>query len=391
MKSRYIRRLIFKDWLPLFIVFLTVATLVFIISLSNVDIYDDRVRLSVLPLTIPFTLLAFILPLFVYNYKFSLKSSDAFNQLPFKEKEMRNTRGIAGLIALLSVIIICFIIGFIFFTIRFYSSPKDTINSYINYYYDEEKDIGIEIPMEVTLYRGTYHPGMFMVLLPIVLVGIALEYFISCFLTSLTNKPFTAILFNTSIQMLLFGLLASILLTVEHFYLLGNELGVYSETFANINQCYQYTLLFAPGIMLASGLSDFISYNFVLNGEFNSAILEGVKGFAFYSSIAFALIVGLVAAFFVFYMKEVSGEHSGNYGLYQPKYNFLIYLSALPVFLSLLSSEGKYLSLYLILDIIIVAGYYFVNAMFLGTFKIKKYHYIILGSMAVLFFLTYFL
>ena len=33
MKSKYIQRLIFKDWFPLIIVFLTVATLSFIIYL----------------------------------------------------------------------------------------------------------------------------------------------------------------------------------------------------------------------------------------------------------------------------------------------------------------------------------------------------------------------
>ena len=164
MKSNYIKRLIFKDWLPLIVVFLTVASLSFVINLSNLDLYHENTKLSIISLTIPFTILAFIMPLFVYNYKFSLRSSDTFYQLPFKEKEMRNLRVMAGLVAIVCSLIACFLLGFVFFTIRFYASPE--IKTYIaeNYIYDELTKNYTITEYTVTLVRSVYHPGMFLLL-----------------------------------------------------------------------------------------------------------------------------------------------------------------------------------------------------------------------------------
>ena len=384
MKSKYIQRLIFKDWLPLIIVFLTVATLSFIIYLSNLDIYEsiyNRAQMLVVSMTVPFTLLAFIMPLFVYNYKFSLKSSDTFYQLPFKEKEMRNLRVIAGLISIISSLVICFLIGFIFFIIRYYTSPATIERTFYSYYYDAATDTGKPIAETASYLKNAFYPGMFILVLPIAMVGIALEYFISCFLVSLTNKPFTAILFNGSIQLFLLLIIPSIFLMIEHF----------SDTPNDFGQCQLYALILAPGLMFANGLPSYLSASFIMNNQPVLGSLEGLTSFVFATSISLAVIIGAVAAFLVFYMKEPSGEHSGNYDLNKATYNFAIYLSAIPVVLLLASLDGKNLSLYLFLDAVIVAGYYFLNTMFLGTFKIKKYHYFIIGGLAALLLIAYFI
>lgn len=386
MKSKYIQRLIFKDWFPLIIVFLTVATLSFIIYLSNLDIYESLYnragpQMLVVSMTVPFTLLAFIMPLFVYNYKFSLKSSDTFYQLPFKEKEMRNLRVITGLISIISSLVICFLIGFIFFIIRYYTSPTTIERTFYSYYYDAATDTGKPIAETASYLKNAFYPGMFILVLPIAMVGIALEYFISCFLVSLTNKPFTAILFNGSIQLFLLLIIPSIFLMIEHF----------SDTPNDFGQCQLYALILAPGLMFANGLPSYLSASFIMNNQPVLGSLEGLTSFVFAASISLAVIIGAVAAFLVFYMKEPSGEHSGNYGLNKATYNFAIYLSAIPVVLLLASLDGKNLSLYLFLDAVIVAGYYFLNTMFLGTFKIKKYHYFIIGGLAALLLIAYFI
>ena len=384
MKSKYIQRLIFKDWFPLIIVFLTVATLSFIIYLSNLDIYEsiyNRAQMLVVSMTVPFTLLAFMMPLFVYNYKFSLKSSDTFYQLPFKEKEMRNLRVIAGLISIISSLVICFLIGFIFFIIRYYTSPATIERTFYSYYYDAATDTGKPIAETASYLKNAFYPGMFILVLPIAMVGIALEYFISCFLVSLTNKPFTAILFNGSIQLFLLLIIPSIFLMIEHF----------SDTPNDFGQCQLYALILAPGLMFANGLPSYLSASFIMNNQPVLGSLEGLTSFVFATSISLAVIIGAVAAFLVFYMKEPSGEHSGNYDLNKATYNFAIYLSAIPVVLLLASLDGKNLSLYLFLDAVIVAGYYFLNTMFLGTFKIKKYHYFIIGGLAALLLIAYFI
>ena len=384
MKSKYIQRLIFKDWLPLIIVFLTVATLSFIIYLSDYDFYSSRTnggQMLVVSMTIPFTVLAFIMPLFVYNYKFSLRSSDTFYQLPFKEKEMRNLRVIAGLIAIASTLTICFFIGFIFFTIRYYSAPETIERSFTYYAYDEVTDTSRFVSETTSYAKIAFHPGIFALILPIALVGIVLEYFISCFLTSLTNKPFTAILFNGSIQAFMMLLISSVVVYFDH----SMELAAYAY------QCETYSLIFAPGIMFANGMASYISAYFAFGNIDISNDLEGIKGFTFASTISLAVLIGAAAAFLVFYMKEPSGEHSGNYGLNKSNFNFTIYLSAIPVVLLLASLSGKIISLYLILDVIVTAGYYFLNTMFLGTFKVQKYNYFVIGSLATLIFLAYFI
>ena len=389
MKSNYIKRLIFKDWLPLIVVFLTVASLSFVINLSNLELYYESTKLSIVSLTIPFTILAFIMPLFVYNYKFSLRSSDTFYQLPFQEKEMRNLRIIAGIIAIGVSLIICFLLGFIFFTIRFYASPVTKTFVAENYIYDEITKEYTVIEHTVTLVRSSYHPGMFWLLLPASLVGVAIEYFISCFLVSLTNKPFTAILFNGSIQLFLLGFLPSIILMANHFYS-AQEKEIVTEVFDSFTYCETYALMFSPGLAFTSGITTYICDSFVFNGSFEAEALKGIRGFTFASTISLTLLIGALVAFLILYMKDPSGEHSGNYGLNKPKYNTLIYLSAIPLFFLFVALDNI-LSFYIIVNAIIVAGYYFLNTMFLGTFKIKKYHYIILGSMAVLFFFSYFL
>lgn len=386
MKSKYIQRLIFKDWFPLIIVFLTVATLSFIIYLSNLDFYENSYnaqgsQMLVISMTIPFTLLAFIMPLFVYNYKFSLRSSDTFYQLPFKEKEMRNLRVVAGLIAIVSSLIICFLIGFVFFTIRYYTAPDMVERTIYRYVGDEFFGTGEYIEETYNFPKFPYHPGMFVLILLVAVVGIALEYFVSCFLVSLTNKPFTAILFNGSIQLFLLLIIPSIFLMIEHF----------SDTPNDFGQCQLYALILAPGLMFANGLPSYLSASFIMNNQPVLGSLEGLTSFVFAASISLAVIIGAVAVFLVFYMKEPSGEHSGNYGLNKATYNFAIYLSAIPVVLLLASLDGKNLSLYLFLDAVIVAGYYFLNTMFLGTFKIKKYHYFIIGGLAALLLIAYFI
>lgn len=385
MKSKYIFRLIFKEWLPMIIVFSIVSLLSLIIAFSNLDLYDTSSKLNLLALTIPFTILAIILPLFVYNYRFSLKSSDTFYQLPFKEKEMRNIRVLAGLIALMGALLVCFLIGFLFFVIKYYSSPAVEVSKYYSWDDVTETYISIEKPFD----KVTFQPLVFLSVLPIVLLGIAFEYFISCFITSLVNKQLPALLLNGSLQVFLFGLISSILSLILHNYDTSSLYPIHDTVYEGLSYSLIYSLEFAPGFVFPNGLPAFITTNYVLNPVDEIKGLTDFVPLFFVGMIVVSSLVGLVSAFFTFYMKEPSGEHSGNYGLYKPTFNFIIYLSVIPVILFAGSNLTKNISLYLVFDIILTAGYYFLNTMFLGTFKVKKYNYIIIGAIFVLFFLSY--
>ena len=196
-RFKYVNYLLTKEWFPLIITFLAVSSISFIIYATTVNIYSVNTSFSLLPLTIPITFFAVSMPIFVFNYKNNLQSADMFYQLPFKEKEFKNTRVITGLIAVLFALVVAFLLGFVLFNIRYYTSP------YIleTYGLSEVKVI--------------YSPWMLLLSFLVSVVTIGLEYFISCYITSLTSKPIPAVIFNIVVQLFLVTFLSSVLLAIS--------------------------------------------------------------------------------------------------------------------------------------------------------------------------------
>ena len=120
--AKYIKRLLFKEWLPLIAVFLIVAVLTAVIAASSHSFYDGG-TFETAAMTWPSSIFAIVMPFFVYSYRFTRIGGDTYYQLPFKEKQFKNIRVLTGLVAVLAVFVVAFLIGFTMYTILYYQAP----------------------------------------------------------------------------------------------------------------------------------------------------------------------------------------------------------------------------------------------------------------------------
>ena len=90
-KLNYAKYLILKEWLPLFIVFTLVGLVSFFSYLAMHSFYNpDDFDTTLAALNAPMMVFAIVLPLFVFNYKYSLKRGDTYYQLPLEQRELKN-------------------------------------------------------------------------------------------------------------------------------------------------------------------------------------------------------------------------------------------------------------------------------------------------------------
>ena len=80
------------------------------------------------------------------------------------------------------------------------------------------------------------------------------------------------------------------------------------------------------------------------------------------------------------YKKEDSGESCNNYGFANKKLNSLFFLSVIPIILFAFSNESFLGFDTFIGTVIVAAAYYFLFALFIGSFKMPTYSYIIIGA-----------
>ena len=123
-KLNYAKYLITKELLPLFIVFTVIGLISYFAYLMNVDFYDPYYNeISLAALNGPMMAFAIVLPLFIFNYKYSLKRSDTYYQLPLKQGELKNIRIISGLFILVVSYLIASLLPYVSFVIRYVSAP----------------------------------------------------------------------------------------------------------------------------------------------------------------------------------------------------------------------------------------------------------------------------
>ena len=139
MNKRFIKWQL-KEWMPLLcailiIFFFTMVVPGLIISTYR-DVWVDDVwtwsmntpslsRFVIAPMCF-----AFILPLFVLDYRFNKRKADIYYQLPLKEKELKNTRIVLALVALLVLFTITFFAGMLSTMAHQTSERNWIINAY---------------------------------------------------------------------------------------------------------------------------------------------------------------------------------------------------------------------------------------------------------------------
>ena len=362
-KLNYAKYLISREWLPLFIVFTLIALVSYFSYLMSFNLYDHYSSdVSLAALTAPMMVFAIVLPLFVFNYKYSLKRGDTYYQLPLNQRDLKNTRVLAGLFILVTSFIIASLLPYIAFVIRYMSSPD-----------------------HMRLYGQTYFkyfvPAPYLGAIAVGLITVVIEYFISCFFCSLTSKPISALIINVSFHLILVLSMYTFFNSIVDFQ---NAMeSTYSSTY-DYYQVAQVSFEYSPSVMILINLPDYIAraFSFDIKYELHGFDTDSFQRNVLITNIVLELVIGAAACFFTLFKKDDSGESCNNYGFANKKLNSLFFLSTIPVAFYALSTGYTFGFEDILGTVIVAAAYYFLFALFIGTFKMPNYAYAIICTMS---------
>ncbi|MBO4541007.1 MAG: hypothetical protein J5736_03435 [Bacilli bacterium] len=315
------------QWLPLIIVFGVFLAAVFLSTCLNSQIYayaaeSNGVRYiveypetNIASIIVPALLLTFIMPCFVFHFRYRRESADFFRQAPVKEAEIRRYKMVLGLLIILALVTVVFWLGFLLMILRFALAPQmpRSIGSlfFSYYYYDSYSQVAYN------LYFG-YYPLVWLLLL----VFIVVQYSINCFLMSMTGTLLDGILFLLVGQIFLIGVFSfPILLATEIVSMATNDSGVVA-VFTGLLRIFPNVGIVEPILFLESLFESLIQRNVVTILSENAGI-----NVALFLSLALYLGLGGACGFFVWKGKDPSGEYFGKNG---PRHRY----SALPIFLA---------------------------------------------------------
>ena len=370
-KLNYARYLILKEWLPLIIVFAAVAIMGSLLNVAFMDLYFGHCNeLSSYFITIPMVILAIILPYFVFDYRYSLKRSDTYYQIPAKPGEIRRVRVVTGLIVLVAVVTIAFVLAYVALIVRYFNSPKQILNPY------HEQLSSYDGYFPVYVDRSVIDFKLMMIVYLIAISLIVIEYFISCFFTSLASKPASALMINIAYH-------AIIVFTMYGFFNLLSSISMSFEYDLKFYRMATISFTFSTGPGIAVNLPEIFMHAYALHSESESLLYKGAYLFTFIFSIVLEIVTGIAAAVLTFIRKDSSGECCNNYGFANKKYNSLFFLSMIPMVVFFIDIGGMFNPSNLFIVVILAAMYYFFFVLFMGTFKIPVHNYVIIAIFAV--------
>ena len=366
---KYIKRLVLKEWLPLIAVFLIVAVSCAVITASSHNYYNDNV-FPVTNFVWPASVLALVMPFFVFSYRFSRVGGDTYYQLPFKEKRFKNLRVLTGLCAILSVLLIAFIIGYITFLVTYLNKPD--VYTYSGFGYSEK------------LYKVNIAPAYMLIALPISIVFVAGLYFVNAAIVSLHNRLPSAIVYAIIVQTILNFMLPCFGAYLEHYF----TDGTYAFEFAT------RSLILSPGIVgvntlttqFGTGKSFFLDST--VGNIFDTIdirMANGIYDDLIETILLLAVDVLIYAGAGVLTMlsSEPSGEYNGTSGARKPYQNYLIYILTIEMALISSTIASSSIFLYAFLVILYTAGLYVFTSIYLGTFKVGAKHGLLIGGSAL--------
>ncbi|HHT67411.1 MAG TPA: hypothetical protein GX010_04270 [Erysipelotrichaceae bacterium] len=374
MITKYIKRLVFKEWLPITAVFGLTSLALFITHCLNVEIYKDpyyygdifdtlipiymKITFDFVYLSIPISIFALVMPIFVYSYRFKIQRCDTYYQLPFAPKRLKNIRLLTGLGIVLAIYTTVFILGFTLITILYYCSPatKDVFKA--------------EISQAITINRATYNPLMLLATYGIGLLTISGVYFQSCFFTSLTNTVLSALVLNMAAQ--------------TFFSLIGYGL-------FNISNTSPYTtwVLLSPSIIGANGMVQTFSYSYVLDPSSYEFDIVEHGGLPYYIPVILcvvSLLIFAVFAIFVILEKDPSGESAGQPATRNKALDYIIYGSIIAELLAVAVSSDHAMWFGAVITGIVYFSYrYLISSLFFHSAKLSHPHYIIMGISSIIY------
>lgn len=379
-----------RQWLPTIIVFAVFLASVFLSSClySSVYAYASEYggvqyiyqypETNLLSIYIPSLILTFVMPCFVYHFRYRRESADFYRQAPEKEGSIRRHKMLIGLIILLVVISVAFWLGFLLMIVRFSVAvpPRSAYSRGAMLY---------------NLYFG-YYPLAWLYLL----LFVAAQYCINCFLMSMAGTLLDGILLMIVAQIFLNGLFEFPLIMIYEIIAIPmngsvpNWMGDFSQVlvlFPGVGVVEPVVFgyrLFEP--LIQKNATDVVSGN-------------GLFDFVTFGSLALYFLGAGACGYLSFKGKEPSGEYFGKSGPRKPIYALPIYLAgAASAFLvPILSAIGMIVNFVLLLFFATLfftlwaLGYFVILVIFHRSFRIGKTALIAYGvTIAVCFLLVIF-
>lgn len=370
MNKRFIKWQL-KEWMPLLcailiIFFFTMVVPGLIISTYR-EVWVDDVwtwsmntpslsRFVIAPM-----LFAFILPLFVLDYRFNKRKADIYYQLPLKEKELKNTRIVLALVALLVLFTITFFAGMLSTMAHQTSERNWIINAYP----------GTQL--------GLYNYGYFALFYLCLLFIISGEYFVSLFFANLGNNSNSAVMNAICGNTILFLLISSVFMFVRSCFISPEN--HFPDSLDTLLQ-FTFCLNLHP-----VSLAIHTTYSFtcaIKSGQF-----EMLVSAAYYIPfIILDVLVIILATVYMFHAKDPSGEYSGSFLARKEWMNYIIHITAfiLSCFNIITVNFGIWIFIY---ATIYVVFEYLIICSSRKSFHLKKLDYILLGIQLVWFFVPF--
>lgn len=377
-KSKYIKYLLLKEWLPFIVIFTAIALIGFFLQCASVSLYNCPNTTNVLSefsistFLWSVTIFAIAMPFLVFSYRFTTKRNDTYYQLPFNANELKNIRVLTGLLAVVIAFTISFMIPYVFLMVRYGASP-----AYVMF---EGK----------RLDKESIDFGLMFAMFFIALAAIAIEYFISCFFVSLCDHPLSALVVSAAFHALLVftmyfaALSASTILDAAGASYPYNELRFASTPF------FRYS----PGPAFAGFFADNFFSTYVLGKHYDAIIMRPDQSYYYFSLFIYVsiivmdVVIGVIACLMTLLRKDKSGEMCKKHGFANEKLNPLFLLCLVPAVILSFGIPSQSVFPYSFIWLTFVGLAYFLYVLFNGTFKIRYYNYIIIGAVLLMMFVT---
>ena len=285
------------------------------------------------------SLVSIVFPMFVFNYKFGIRRADFYKQLPFAENQLRRTILLSGLVIALVGVSLAFLTGTGILLIRHFAFDKSTLISTPDY----------------TQYLYTFKYRYLLVFYLLLMLNVFATYSISCLFVYHNVTVFEAII-GVLLAQLCLGLLP---------YAIASQVSTIKGWVTNdfVEPTYVTFSTISPVIGAVN-----------INSLFYGMEEEIWKNL--YWNIGVYLISGLGSFIWMFMVKDRSADIENEKG--NPSIITLIALHGgflgVMLFANSLASYTIYLGL--IINIFVIASYFFINVLFGHGFKLRMQQWI---------------
>ena len=376
MNKKYIAYQI-KQYLPLMGVILSIFIVTLIVDLIlsarplGLD-YGGNLAITyqnpLLATSIASLCLPFFIPLFVFNYKYSIKKADTYVQVPLKGNSLRITNYLLGYLVIVIPYIAIFLIGTLIILFVQISKNPYAITLMVD---------GVASDAHITFY---YNYGYLLLLLVVTLIFIYIEYSFNAFVAYLANNMVDAVIYIVIffvLRMFIFYAIPAFILSAADIYV--QQFGIY---YWGLSFLPMYAIIF-------SFFNPLITFGYVPALGYENVFIDNIYMFSgLIVSISVSLILSILITFYMIYFKDKRKE---NYGR---KRNdtfldcFIPHLTMALCFVLVYTTKYMGVTLKLTIFLSYLIFYYCLLALLNKSFKIKKYD-LISGSVVIVFDLAF--